>query len=582
MAAEDADRQMLINVATRGKNPKDREDAAAEFKRVYGEDVPEPPQPGGDGLWGAARRVFTPDEPDAPFLGAAARELGSEVKSMGYAAGFPVAPSPRNAETNEKLALFGERASNMVTGGASRGVMDLLHASSPQQRQQLSGKYPGGAFAADLLGAGIGAGWGVPGMIDRAVRSGVSMAAPALAETAGANLVAGAGSGIAQNATMNASEGKPLLENSGAAAGMGAGGAALAEVASGASRLLRRDPWIGRYARAKERGVYQDPEVMATKDVQQASEQAREGFDRRNAHLETEAGTELDQARGPFLQDDFSRREILKDISARLKANTEVSSGLPKDPKMEKALLELAAEMGPHSVRGQGGRMQPVPDPSYQDIIDRRTALRKSASFGSVPPSESQELARTKYDVLRESVERNAPPEARAAEAEFHAQSNARRGERDIVYGTENEVNRGTDADPDVRVSKEKAGARFFRRAGDPNIPGTENRSYHEDLAKADPVYADLLERVTDIKARESMRPGFAPRVPPTFSGALSFGGIPGALEQLIVRPALGRLVEPALARAGRALPKAARLVPLLRDPLDAFKESRRRQENDQ
>lgn len=582
--ADDAQRQLLLDVATRGESEKDRDDAAAEYRRLYGEDVPEPPQPGGPGMGGALRRFFTPDEPDAPLGEALAHEAGTELRGVGRAVGLGGLmgePTAREREAGDKFELLNDRVLNVPTAGASRGVMDLLGASSPQRRQDLAARYPGGAFFGDLLGNAVGMAAGAPRMVDEISRAAVNRAAPLMAGTVPSNLIAGTTSAVATNAAMNNSEGKPLLEGAGKAAGIGAAGTIVGEIAKGGSRLLRRDPWIGRYARAKERGVYEQPDVIATRDPQEAAEQASVGFGKRNADLEAEAGAALDQARAPYLQDPIKRRELLKDISQRMQANTD-NVGRTIDTNLERALQELADEIGPASVRGPGGQMQPVPDPTYESIIARRTALRKNSGFGSASPTDAQELARTKYDVLREGIQRNAPADATAAEAEFATSATARRGERDTVYGTEADVNRGTADDPDLRVSKEKAGARFFRRAGDPNVPGLENRSYHEDIAAADPVYADLIERVADIKARESMRPGFAARVPPTFSGGLAFGGVPQALEQLLVRPALGRLVEPALASAGRVLPKALpRLVPLLRDPLDAFRERRRRQEEE-
>lgn len=530
------------------------------------------------------------------WLGRGARALGNEVVGVGTMIGSGLGlmePDAEDVERLNRLETIGERASNAITVGASRPIMDLLGTTSPQRREQLERAYPRSALVGDVLGHTASAIRGPAALIDQTVRGvaqrvaplvvprAMQRAAPGTTETL-AEAATGGLSGVLEGVAANRS-----LEGSGTNAIIGASGAPLARGARAAEDLIEHiSPWVGSYRRGVSQNAYQGPagvptvDRVSTRDGRQAAENAAEGFARRNDALESEGVTTLAAERAPYLQNPMSRRAIFADIHGRLRANQD-SQGRPIDPILEAELGGLIQDLGPLSVRGPGGRMQANPDPTYADLIARRAALRREAGFESPDPTDAQRRARLRYDVLREAIQRNAPAEALAAEARAAEGAGKRRRERDIVYNTEGDVSRGGGGDPDLRVSKEKAGATFFGRVGDTNVPGQSARRYLDELSEADPEYAEMIRYVERAKARDATALSTEPLVPTNLAGAAGPASL-GAHAQQIGRFIGGRLAIPALVAGRAVLPRATpRLVPFLRDPTDAIEEGRRRKERE-
>jgi hypothetical protein len=128
------------------------------------------------------------------------------------------------------------------------------------------------------------------------------------------------------------------------------------------------------------------------------------------------------------------------------------------------------------------------------------------------------------------------------------------------------------------RVAKEQGTATFFSRVGDENAPGKLARSAHEELAEIDPVYAAAQQLVLDRKALESVSPGLRAMVPLDFNAANSTaGGWSTETLRQNARALGGRVLDPLLDPVIEHAAKASRVVPLLRDPLDAELDRSRR-----
>ena len=127
---------------------------------------------------------------------------------------------------------------------------------------------------------------------------------------------------------------------------------------------------------------------------------------------------------------------------------------------------------------------------------------------------------------------------------------------------------------PGVRVGRHQGTATFMERVGDTNRPGKTARSAHEELARRDPYYAgeDVQQLVEDVKSVESVIPGTKAKVPLDFNAATSeiSGWSPEVIRQNL-RALSARLGIPLLELIEQSAPKATRLVPMLRDPVDAL-----------
>lgn len=591
----DADRRLLMTIANDPEYEDDaRENAAKRYREIFGEDVPTQEGPVQEGL---------------PRMGPPGRTPASDP---GAPTAAPAQASPPwEDEWDKRVELVGERLSNVLTAGASRPVMDLVSSwlppqwrgSSPQRRQELAAAHPGLATGADVGGGLLSAWMGPARLLDQSIRAGIGAAAriipagagmapeaaAAMANTAPVRMVASSTSGVAENAAQNLSEGRPLLENAGVAAGVGAGGQLLGEAAGGAADLVNRDRWIGGYSRANRAGVYDQKGFP--EDPQLAAEKAEEEFAKRNARLEDESQARLAATRAGDLQTPIPRKNLRQQIQDRINANLDGipapgwPTGRPKDPQLHEALDSLMEDLDLRRLVGrnpQTGKTSVIPDPTYETMIIKRAAEHKAGAHGSPTPTDAQMKARTRGAVMNEVIKPSIPKRSRRAEAQAHANANARREERDIVYNSEANVNRGDADEPDLRVSKEKAAQRFFRRAGDTNVPGLENRKYHKKIREAaGGEYVDLLDMVEAAKAREMTRPTVFPEMPGSgqYQDAGKWAGFGPTAIQLL-RAGTARLAEPALQYGRTAIPTATtRLVPLLTDPVAAVLEGRKKKE---
>lgn len=586
--ASEADRRLLLDAANRAATPELRAEAAERYEDIFGEHPPTMEGPVSEGM----DRMGPPTRRGADPVPEAAAPPTPEIPDSFWG----------------NMENMGERATAALTFNASRGITDLLAAASPTLARHMGPErravldrtqHPASGFGGDLLGSAMGAMRGPAKLLDEAAQAGGRMLAPKLLDPAArgvAPLLARTGvnavSGAAENALAN--QGGDLTSNL-LGAGMGAGGNLAAEAAQGGRALLRVDPQINAYADARLRGEFEPGDMRGlTKqgeslDVRNpklrpaaAANRAAEGFARRNTLLEDQSGELLAKLRAEYLQSPISRKGILEDIEERIRGNLD-NIGRPENKQLHAALESLKKDFEPPTMEVPGGRVvQHVPDPTYQSIINRREGERAQGSKGSSDPTPEQTIADLRYDVLREGIQRNIPEQPRNAEAAHKVNMDARRGERDIVYGTEKNVNRGTADEPDTSVAKEQKAATLFKRVGDENVPGEKWSEYLDQLAEADPDYARLINDMRSVKARDATRPTLFPTNPGSGTAADigKWAGF-GKTGAQLARSAGARLIEPGLERAAPlARAGGARLTPLmLGDPLDAVREWMRERE---
>jgi hypothetical protein len=234
------------------------------------------------------------------------------------------------------------------------------------------------------------------------------------------------------------------------------------------------------------------------------------------------------------------------------------------------------------------------PPPTLGLANKKLKAVRSAGAFGSTQPTDAQTAARARYMALKgaidESVDDNAMPDlVRQARQEAAINAKAARRRHDILGNTEGDLARGgssgaapgegiddvaslreaLEADPDIRVSREKAGATLLGRIGDKNVPGDSSDKYLRELA-LDPEIARQIAIVRAKKAREGVRFSLEGLTPESLTGATAAGGFMPIIRQN-ARFLGARVLHPLLDIGGEAAARAgARGAPILRDPIDA------------
>lgn len=363
---------------------------------------------------------------------------------------------------------------------------------------------------------------------------------------------------------------------------------AVVGAAAKTSQLLRRNPTIGRYARAKTAGAYDSPDMKALapgqEGMQQAAEQGLERIVNRDRELAQQASRAYQQAVEPELTRPIDTEAMRMRLLEGRQANIDPDSGLPIRPEVDTA-YNRAFDNTPEQATVRGTLM-------------RRRGLQQDASFGSPSPTEAQNAARDVYQTFRQAV-RQASPAVAAADDSYtaHARQAARRS--DILFNTEENVipngggsgapdARVIDADPsvptgaaaalegpaDMRVSKARSAATTLSRVDDTNVPGLRAARFLEELAGQDPAFAQALNFIANKKALEGTRFGL-PQLPTSLTGATSFAGkLPFAQQNL---RALGaRIVDPVANSVGRGAGPALTLNPVMQ-AFQAEQERKRR-----
>jgi len=229
------------------------------------------------------------------------------------------------------------------------------------------------------------------------------------------------------------------------------------------------------------------------------------------------------------LERQVNRQALLAEMRAGQRANINPDTGLPNnaavDARFEDAIASLGDGARPTTVGG---------------VLGQRRALQKQANFGNLSPTPTELATRDVYQTFRGGV-RKAAPDVAAADDAFADFARLRDRRRDILYGSESEVAGGAvhepaakpdieaidePATPQLRVGKEKAGARLLGRVNDTNKPGLEARRYIEELSAADPQIADAIRFVAAKKDFEATRFGLDGGPAPTLHKAVSLGGV--------------------------------------------------------
>lgn len=657
MASEEH-KQLLIEVANRAPNPAAREEAAKRYRDIFNEDVP----------------VF-----EGPVLEGEPRMGPASLAPDPVTAAAPTPEPAPGGKWSNRLEMLGDRMSNMVSLGTSRPIMDALGlGSGPARRKQLEedpeasmqfevGGEPvsGTALVGDTGGGLLGAAVGPARMLGEAALEGGKRVAQAAAPyvsripsalqgatSAIARMLLGAGTGVATNAAQNvgerggdvprsmddmarlmnvAGEGAPT------AAIMGGGGDLLSAFASRGQRSLRgtkeNPTWIGRYAKAKERGSYKPDETIETsqgkmtvsktregsvakmRDSQDAAETAIDRSAQADLDLtqESHALTEADWA--PLLKDPVSRARLEANLLAQQNDNINPRTGEPYSGHLDRV---LSAEL--KRVRATPGKPSGLVDPSGEpiasppedftagDVRRYRQEARKSSSKGKPTATPEQSDADVAYDVWRKALHDEIPG-AQDIDARATARADEGRERRDLMFRSEEnvaqegrpaskpeeleetaaadaaeaaDVGPGTPKGrPKIRPGKREAGSTFMGRYGDSRSePGKRKRSGHERLREMDPEFEAAQDLVAAKRAEEATSMSLQNMVPNSLS-SVGEAGFWGPMLRQQGRFIGGRLVDPAFGAAARNLPKTARLVPLLRNPIDALLAGKKEKEKE-
>lgn len=337
----------------------------------------------------------------------------------------------------------------------------------------------------------------------------------------------------------------------------------------------------------------------------------------RDSHAQTEAEW------APLVADPVSRARIEKNLEAQQSKNINPRTGLPFNDRLARVLdRELMKLRGPEAAApgslllGPDGQPAPAPpaapppDLTVGEVRRHRQEARKGSSKGAPSATEAQLDADVAYDVWREAL-REGVPQSRDIDARSTARAQAGRDRRDILFGTEKNVAQGETqtADPELppvgpddigemaagdiaegkalaadapdvsgksrppgprmRQGKRERAATVLDRVGETTDPAKAKRSALERLAAMDPEFKaalDLTQAMKDLEAtRFSLKPGVRNSL-----GGTGEAGFWGPLLRHQGR-FLGAKLDSGLGLGAKVSPKASRLVPLLRDPMDAL-----------
>ncbi len=466
---------------------------------------------------------------------------------------------PEMSRKGRGMAATGyANASNVITFGAANKLRDMDSGSplDAKTRAQLDKDYPGSAATGKGIGYLISGTRGLGKVADTAARGTVNAVAPWLARSAagriGAAGAAGALSGGVQGAAVEG-DGKTGAE---LGAAFGAGGQAIGEAAAGASKLLKGDNWIGRFAKAKADGrmAKVDEEAAAgqiSKDPAGqfgAAGKARNRILARDEALAAQESAQLASAREPHLGAPADRAAVESGLDASVARLP--SSGRPASPAAEGVEAEIA------SIKERLG-----PNPTNADILAIRKSYQEAAGFGSPAPTDAQLRAQKVYMALREGVA-NGP--IGAADKQYAQSQLARSRRNDLMLGSEDGVREVKL--PDVpegaapmrqaaRAGDEERMAVRLGRLGDDSVEGARSNARIAELrAQSDPEINAALDELEARKAWMATRVGL-PEMPTNLSKAVAF---PLRVAQQNARAIGARAGLPALDAAFKAAPAAA------------------------
>lgn len=469
-------------------------------------------------------------------------------------------PSDLLAGARDTLGAVGSGFNRMLTGGAYAALTDRLGLTAPEQRAEWERKSPAGKIVGETLGMAplVASGGGVASAL-------ASRGGAAAAQGLGKRLATAALDTAVPEAATSAIEGNDLGETGRRAAvggAVGIGGQAVGEGLKLTGKALSfLDPWVARYQKAKDKGIYKRPDMKALEGgeegVQKAAEEGRDRILARDVELNREAGQAFGEATDPLMgkvADPAPMRKALMELSL---ANR-TSSGEPlKKGAVQKRIKEIMDTLGP--------------EPTVEDLVKVRRSLDEGRAAQSLNPTDEQVLNREIYAAIKDSI-----PEMKEADKAYAIAMDRSRRTKDIISNKEANV---VDAEGEGRVTTEKAMARNVGRVGDTTRPGLEMRAHLEELANQDPEFAAALDFVANKKAKEAVGFGFSTPVQSKFTEVAKLFGL-GPLIQQNARAALSTASTAAKGAGGAAVTagRASRpAAPFVLDPMDEAQEKRRK-----
>lgn len=468
-----------------------------------------------------------------------------------------------SGESADSMDAYASRATDVASLGAIPWLAEKVVSGSAEAAAAAQARNPIAAQVGNIGGLGLSMAAGparAAGAAGANVAGALGRVAPSVAGRVAGAAAGGAVAGGLYEGADAAARGGDLADVGERAQEGAALGAAFAapfaiagEAAGGVSKLLRRDPWIGRYARAKETGAYKDPAMKALpkgpEGIQAAAEKVRPQVMARDEQLVREGGqryaAEVDPLMGqPADAGPMRRRLLEKSIESRNSNFDTTQKG-----KVQRAIKSVTDDI--------------PPEPQVSDLLAARRNLKERSGYGQPAPTDDQRLNRELYQAIKNSLGETA-----AADDAYAAVMRQAGRRRDILARSEDQLTRGSalqSAGPDdveavleavppnMRVNYEQAIARNLKRIGDTNEPGMAMASYLDELAAQDEVFAKALDFVAAKKALEATRFAVRGALPTSLSGATALAGVANSVGQN-ARAIGARVIDPAAAGLAREL----------------------------
>lgn len=387
----------------------------------------------------------------------------------------------------------------------------------------------------------------------------------------------------------------------GGAAGVISGGG---ELAGKGWEAIRNVPIMRDFFRGVSSGHYQTPKFKGERGgAEGIDDTARESLDTimtRKAAKGKRASDDYHAEMTPEeLHKELDRQDMIRQLEEGRKQSLNVDTEIPNRAAVTAAYDDEIAKFGDESrqVGGAGEKhWERIPITAH-GTLQRRRALKDEA-FGSPNPSPEERAKQSVYQTFRGAVH-NASPKIKAADEKYTAYAKQAERENDILFNTEENVIPGAgsgapetalpiEAADDLaetvgkgeklRVAKDRSARKTLKRYGtDVTEPALSAQPYLDELADMDPAYRQALEQIALKKAYEGTRFNLGNALPNSLTGATGLAGI----KPLITQQGrfLGRLAEPVLGEAQMAGRAGSRLLPLLRDPIDAILERRKKKQ---
>jgi hypothetical protein len=383
-----------------------------------------------------------------------------------------------------------------------------------------------------------------------------------IAQNTASGILAGAGQGLLESEIAGDDKGAGALEGATGGALLGGGLSAGGELATGVSNVVRRlSPLIDRYVVAKGANRYQSPDLAGFEPNERGVRQlADQGIDRIASDRAARAQDEVrlhGEASAPVIGEIANTFPVLNSLESLRQGNVGTHG------KVVNQSLPGIIDSQVDYLKG---------NPTTGDLVKMRKSLRQGSGFGSTAPTDQQNITREVYDAFRNGI-RDSSPEIARADDRLTAFNRQQERFRDIMYGTDKEVDRnlmragsntspdvdaalealGADVagqvNPDIRVGKQLTASDRMIRSGGNDVPSDRFARYLNEASDISPAYAQSAQNVADLRARTAVR--FSGEALHPESMRPLVGGLPLIKQNL--RAIGGQIVEPAARNLGYA-----------------------------